>query len=62
MRKKIGRPKIDNPKDNVFVIRLTKLETDTLKRLNDAANRSQSEIMRYALRQTARDILEEEIR
>lgn len=62
MSKKIGRPKIDNPKGNVFVIRLTKSETDTLKRLSDAANRSQSEIMRYALRQTARDILEEEIR
>ena len=62
MQKKIGRPKIDNPKDNVFVIRLTKSETDTLKRLSDAANQSQSEIMRYALRQTARDILEEEIR
>ena len=62
MSKKIGRPKIDNPKDNVFAIRLTKSETDTLKRLSDAANQSQSEIMRYALRQTARDILEEEIR
>lgn len=62
MTKKIGRPKIENPKQNVFVIRLTKSETDTLKRLSDAANQSKSEIMRYALRQTARDILEEEIR
>ena len=62
MTKKIGRPKIETPKQNVFVIRLTKSETDTLERLSDAANQSKSEIMRYALRQTARDILEEEIR
>lgn len=60
MSKKIGRPKVEDPKDRVFVLRMTRSEANDLERVSHAAGQSKAEIMRYALRQTKRDILEDE--